>query len=160
MNVCVLTFQSPRYRSQPPALSAHSLRWSAAYCAKMLSSYDRFIRGKRWKSQGANPGGWWWLIKHFPLKTLRSLFVATAVCGRAFSWRTIPEDNIPRCIFWIKESNYIRHSTFSGRLLFQACLWAHQALRTDKCDVSRSTGILETLCNTSTQSFIWFSLWG
>ena len=48
----VPTFQYPRHRSQPPVLSANCLRWSAAHCAKMLSSYERFIRGKRWKSQG------------------------------------------------------------------------------------------------------------
>ena len=46
------TFQYPRHRSQPPVLSANSLRWSAAHCSKMLSSYDRFIR----KSQGAKSG--------------------------------------------------------------------------------------------------------
>ena len=49
----VPTFQYPHQRNQPPVLSINSLRWSAAHCAKMLSSYDRFIRGKRWKSQGA-----------------------------------------------------------------------------------------------------------
>ena len=49
-------------------------------------------------------------------KLFRSLFVAAAVCGRAISWRrTIPEDNIPRCLFWIKESNYSTYFTFGGR---------------------------------------------
>ena len=43
----VPTFQYPRHRSQWPVLSANSLRWSAAHCAKMLSSYDSFKRGKR-----------------------------------------------------------------------------------------------------------------
>ena len=52
----VPTFQYPRHRNQPPVLSANSLHWSAAHCAKMLSSYDHFIRGKRWKSQRAKPG--------------------------------------------------------------------------------------------------------
>ena len=52
----VPTFQYPRHRSQPPVLSANSLRWSAAHCAKVLSSYDRFIRGKILKSQGAKYG--------------------------------------------------------------------------------------------------------
>ena len=47
------TFQYPRHRSQPPVLSANSLRWCTVHCAKMLSSHDRFMRGKRWKSQGA-----------------------------------------------------------------------------------------------------------
>ena len=37
-------------------LSANSLRWSAAHCAKMLFYYDRFICGNRWKSQGAKSG--------------------------------------------------------------------------------------------------------
>ena len=44
-------------------------------------------------------------------------------------------------------------------LLFQACLRAHYELKTDKCDVTRSTGILETLGNTSGQNFMWFALW-
>ena len=52
----VRTFQYPRHWSQPPVLSANSLRWSAAHCAKMLSPYDRIRRGKRWKSQGAKSG--------------------------------------------------------------------------------------------------------
>ena len=38
-------------------LSANSLRWSAAHCANLLSSYDRFMRGKRWNHRGPNPGG-------------------------------------------------------------------------------------------------------
>ena len=37
-------------------LSGNSLRWSAAHCAKMFSSYDRFIRGIIWKSQVAKSG--------------------------------------------------------------------------------------------------------
>ena len=37
-------------------LSANSLRCSAAHCAKILSSYDRFLQGKRGKSQGAKSG--------------------------------------------------------------------------------------------------------
>ena len=52
----VPTFQYPRHRIQSPVLSANSLHWSAAHCAKMLCSYDRFILGKRWKSQGAKFG--------------------------------------------------------------------------------------------------------
>ena len=52
----VPTFEYPRHRSQPPVFSANSLRSSKAHCAKMLSSYDRFIRGKRWKSQEAKSG--------------------------------------------------------------------------------------------------------
>ena len=43
----VPTFQYPRHRSQPPVLSANSLRWSAAHFAKMLSSFGRIMRGKR-----------------------------------------------------------------------------------------------------------------
>ena len=52
----VPTFQYSSHRSQPPALSANSLRWSAAHCAKIFSFYDRFIRVMRWKSQGAKSG--------------------------------------------------------------------------------------------------------
>ena len=54
------TFQYSHHRSQPPVLSANSLRWSAANYAKMLSSHDRFTRGKRWKSQGAKSG--WMMV--------------------------------------------------------------------------------------------------
>ena len=52
----VPTFQNPCHRSQPSVLSTNSLCWSAAHCDKMLSSYDRFIQGRRWKSQGAKSG--------------------------------------------------------------------------------------------------------
>ena len=64
----------------------------------------------------ASPGWLWWVTKHH-WKRFRSLFLAAAVCGRALSWRrTIPENNIPRRLFWIKESNYSTCSTFGGRL--------------------------------------------
>ena len=100
-------------------------------------------------------GGWWWVIKHFPSKTVQEPLCV--VCGRALSWmRTIPENNIPHRFFWIK-SNYSIHSTFGGDSIL-GMFWAHHALRSDKCDVSLSMGILETLRNTSAQSFIWFSL--
>ena len=67
----VQTFQYPCHRSQPPVLSANSLRWSAAHCAKMLSSYDCFIRGKRQKSQGAKSGRMMVDDKTLPSKTLQ-----------------------------------------------------------------------------------------
>ena len=87
----------------------------------------------------ADDGGW---SNTSHRKRFRSPFVAAALCGRTLSWwRTIPEDNISRRIFWIKKSNYSTQSIFGGRLLFYACLRAHYALRTDKCNVSRSTGI-------------------
>ena len=36
-------------------------------------------------------------------KRFRRIFVAASVCGRVLSWRrTIPEDNIPRLLFWNK----------------------------------------------------------
>ena len=92
--------------------SANSLRWSAAHCAKMLS-YDRFIRGKRLKSQGAKSGHKM-VIKYFPSKTLQEPLCCS--CGGALSWRrTISEDNIHRRLLWMKESNYSTHSTFGGR---------------------------------------------
>ena len=81
-------------------------------CPPTTVSYEERYENYRERS----PGGSWWVIKHFPSKTLRSLFVAAAVCGRALPWRTIPEDNIPRRFFWIKESNYSMHSTFGRRL--------------------------------------------
>ena len=50
-------------------------------------------------------------------KCFRSPFVASAVCDQALSWRrTIPEENIPRRLFWIKELNYSTHFTFGRRL--------------------------------------------
>ena len=39
-------------------------------------------------------------------------------------------------------------------ILVWSCLRAHYALRNDTCDVSRSTGILQTLRNTSAQSTV------
>ena len=85
-------------------------------------------------------------------KRFRSLFVAAAVCGRALSWRrTIPEDNIPRRLSEIKESNYSTHSAFGGRLSFLVCLRTQYALKTEKCDVWRSMGTLVTLRNTHEQ---------
>ena len=67
----VPTLQYPDYRSQPPVLSVNSLHWSAAHCAKILSSYDSFIRGKTWNHREPSAGGCWWVIKHFPSKTLQ-----------------------------------------------------------------------------------------
>ena len=62
----------------------------------------------------ADDGGW---SNTSHRKRFRSPYVAAAVCDRALSWRrTIPEDNIPRRLFWIKESNYSTHSKFGGRL--------------------------------------------
>ena len=46
-----------RHRSQPSVLSANSLRWSAAHCAKMLSSYDHFIRQRYENHREPSPGG-------------------------------------------------------------------------------------------------------
>ena len=69
-----------------------------------------------WSQVRADDGGW---SNTYHRKHFRSLFVAAAVCSRALSWRrTIPEDNIPRRLFWIKESNYSTHSTFVARLYF------------------------------------------
>ena len=91
--------------------------------------------------------------KHF-----RSLFVAAIVSGRALSWkRTVPEDNIRRRLFWIKESNYTTHShlsrnsivldMFTGSLHAQN--WQLQCLAMD---------ILETLRKSSSDSLIIYSL--
>ena len=50
-----------------------------------------------------SPGRWRWVIKLFPSKMLRHLFVAAAVCGWVLSWRrTISENNIPSRLFWNK----------------------------------------------------------
>ena len=84
-------------------LSANSLRWSAAHCAKILSSYDRFVRGKRWKSQGTKIGR---IMgdQTLPMENASGAsLLQLAVCGRALSWRrTILEDNIPPRLFWNK----------------------------------------------------------
>ena len=150
-------FQYPYHRSQPPMLSVNSICWSIAHCAKILSCYERFIRGKMkiTESQVQADDGEWSNNSH--RKRFRSLFVAAAVWGRALSWRrTIPEDNIPRHFSEIKESNYSTHSTFGRR---HYCFRHVYVLKTDKYDVSQLMGILETLHNTSAQSLIWFSLW-
>ena len=61
----------------------------------------------------ADDGGW---SNTSHRKHFRNLLIATAVCGRALSWRrTIPEDNILRHLFWIKESYYSTYSTFGRR---------------------------------------------
>ena len=114
----VSILQYPRHGSQPPVLSANSLCWSAAHWFKILSSFDRFIQGKRWKSQGAKSGRMMMGDQTLPIeKASGASFLAAAVCGRSLSRRRkIPEDNFPRRLFWIKESNYSTHSTFGGRL--------------------------------------------
>ena len=113
----VPTFQYPCHRAsrlcfQPIVYAGLQLS------AKMLSSYNRLIKGKRWKSQGAKSGvndGRWSNTSH--RKLFRSLFVAAAVCDRVLLWRkTIPVDNIPRSLLRIKESNCSMHSTFGRRL--------------------------------------------
>ena len=78
-------------------------------------------------------------------KRFRSLFVAAVVCSWALSWRrTIPEDNVPRSLLWIKESIYGTYSTFGRRdYSFRHVYRAHYMHRTDKCDVLRSTSILD-----------------
>ena len=128
-----------RHRSQPPVLSANSICWSTAHCAKMLSSYNRFIWRKGWKSEGAKSEMYdgWSNTSH--RKCHRSLFVAAAVYSQALSWRrTIPEDNIPPRLFWIQESNYSTQFTFGGRFYCFIHVYGLIALRTDTCDVSRS----------------------
>ena len=112
------TFQYSRHISQPPVLSVNSLCWSAAHCTKMLSSYEGFIRGKRWKSQGAMSGQMMKDDQTLPIEYASgATFVAAAICSRALSWRTIPEDNIPSRLFWIKESIVL--GMFMGSLCAQ-----------------------------------------
>ena len=97
----------------PPILFAGLQLIVPKCCPLTTVSYEERDENHREPS----PGGWWWVIKHFHRKSFRSLFVASAVCGRALSWRrTIPEDNIPRRWFWIKEYNYSTQSIFGGRL--------------------------------------------
>ena len=61
--------------------------------------------------------GWWWVIKHFPSKTLQEPLRYNCCMRPSMSWRrTIPEDNIARRLFLTKESNYSAHSTFDERL--------------------------------------------
>ena len=84
----------------------------------MLSSLRQFHTRKEMKitenQVRADDGRW---SNTSNRKRFRSLFVVAAVCGRALLWRrTIPEDNITRRLFWIKESNYSTHSTFGERL--------------------------------------------
>ena len=113
----VPTFQYPHHRSQPPVLSANSLHCSAAHCAKMLSPYDRFIRGKRWKSQGAKSRQMMVDDQTLPIEnasvaSLLQLQYVAEHCHEEGQYL----DNIPHLLFWIKESNYSTQSTFSGRL--------------------------------------------
>ena len=113
----VPTFQYPRHRSQPPVFSANSLRWPAAHCDKMLS-YDRFIQGKRWKSQEAKSGRIMVGDQTLPIENSSGasslqLQYAAEYCRE--------EGQYLRTTFLvacskIKESNYSTHSTFGGRL--------------------------------------------
>ena len=113
----VPTFQYPRHRSQLPVLSANSLRWSAAHCAKMLSSYDRFIRGKRYKSQGAKSGRMVVGDQTLPIENASGAFLlqlqfAAEHCRE--EGQNLRTTFLVACS--IKESNYSTHSTFGGRL--------------------------------------------
>ena len=118
----VPTFQYPRHRSLLPVLSANSLRWSAAHCAKMLSSYNCFIRGKRWKSQGAKSG---------------QMMVGDHTSRCSCSMRpsiVMKKGNIPHHLFWIKESNYSKHSTYGRRLY----CFRHVYMLTTGSDLTRA----------------------
>ena len=69
----VPSFQYPRRRSQPAVLSANSIRCVGLQlavpkcCPPKTVSYEERDENHRELS----PGGWWWAIKHFPLKTLQ-----------------------------------------------------------------------------------------
>ena len=114
----VPTFQYSRHRNQTPVLSANSLCCCyAAHCAEM-SSYDRFIRGKKWKTQGAKSGRMMvgdQTTSH--RKRFRSLFAAAAVCDWAI---VMKKDNTwgqhSSSLVLKEKSNYSTHSTFGGRL--------------------------------------------
>ena len=84
-----------------------------------LSSYNRFIRGKRFKSQVAK--SWRMMVGDQTLlieNTVWASLLQLQYAAEDLSWRTtIPENNIPRLFFfWIKTSNYSTHSTFGGTL--------------------------------------------
>ena len=108
-----------------------------------------------------SPGGWWRLIKHFPSKTIREPLCCSCnmrpsiVMKKDNIWGQHSSSLVLNKGIELQDALHIWRET----LLSYACLRAHYELRTDKCDVSRSTGILETFCITSTQNFIWFSRW-
>ena len=79
---------------------------------------NRFIRGKRLKSQGAKSGRVMVGDQTPPIENAIGASLLQLQCATEdLSWRrTIPEDNILRRVFWIKELNYSMHSTFGGRL--------------------------------------------
>ena len=114
----VAYYQLSSNRRQPPRRSTNSLRRSAVHCAKILSSYGSFIRGKRWKSQGAKSGRLMVVDQTLPIENTAGASLLQLQCAAEdLSWRrTVPEDNIPCCFFWIKESNYSMHSTYGRRL--------------------------------------------
>ena len=84
----------------------------------MSSSYHHFMRGKRWKSQEAKSGQMMVGDKTLPIENAAGASLLQLQCAAEdLSWRrTIPEDNISRRFFWIKESNYSMHFVSGGRL--------------------------------------------
>ena len=78
-------------------------------CPPTTISYEERDENHRESS----PGRWWWVIKHFPSRMLQE----PLHCGRG---QSIPEVNIPRHLFWLKELNYSMHFTFGRRLY---CFW-------------------------------------
>ena len=126
-------------------------------CRPTTVSYEERDENHREPS----PGGWWWVIKHFPSKPLQEPLCCS--CSERPSI-VMKKDNTWGQHFsslFLNKGIELQHALhiWWETVLFYACLRARYTLRTDKCDVSRSVRILETLHNTSAQSFICFSLW-
>ena len=150
-----LIIEASRLCFQPILYSG--LQLTVPKCCPMTVSYEERNENHREPSMG----GWWWMIKHFPSKMIQEPLCCNCrmqpsiVMKKDYTWGQYSS------LLILNKGLELQHALHIWResLLFWACLWAHYALRTDKCDGSRSTGILETLRNTSARSFIWFSLW-
>ena len=156
----VPTFQYPCHRNQPsefqPIFYTGLQLIVPKCCPPTTNSYEERDENHREPS----PGGWWWVIKHFTSKTLQEPFCCSCSMRPSIVMKkdnAYGEHSLSLVLnkgIELKHVLHIRRET----LLLWSCLWAYYAPRTDKCDVSWSTGILETLRNTSAQSFIRFSL--
>ena len=94
-----------------------------------MLSYDSFIRGKIWKSQGAKSGQMIVGDQNHPIENASGASLLQLQYAAEHSSSLVLNKGI--------ELQHALH-IWRGTPLFWSCLRAHYALRTDKCYVSRS----------------------
>lgn len=89
-----------------------------------------------------------------------SCTIAVLCCSSWKFYRTYSLMNFG-CIESLSSRNRKQHvyHTWRETILFEICLGAHSAFQTDYCGLTRSMGILETVCSISVHSVIGFLLW-